>query len=356
MIYELIQQNYPTVVAGLCFLVFVLTNDLFDSKVTKLFLMDICVIFILVIANILESWSALWSSPTQFRVVMSAIGYSLRPLVAFCIICILRREQPIVRMWLAVPLILNALCAFSALFCPIMFSYSSDNEFIRGPLGYITFVVSGLYLIVIILSTVQRFYEGDHSEFAISFFIALICSVSTAAESLANFRGLLNVSFMISVTFYYLHLQTQQFKRDSLTNLLNRRCFYLDTEKQLNHTFALISLDLNNLKQINDFQGHTAGDYAISTVVNCVKRALCRGCKFYRMGGDEFFIVSTQQNPTEVENMVDAIRAELGKTVYNCAIGVAFYQKGDDLEKVIVEADFAMYADKRRMKEALKRS
>ena len=351
MLRELIQQNYPTVVGCLCFLVFLATNHMFDGKTTRLFLLSTCCVLLLAAADSLELWSAGWAAPSLLRVLMSAIGYTLRPAVAFLLICILHRERSAVKKWLAVLLGLNALCAFSALFCPIMFSYSPDNQFVRGPLGYFSFAVSAVYLVCMVACTVSKYREGRYSESLIALCVVLMCGTATVAESVYGFDGLLNVSCIISVIFYYLYLQTQQFKRDPLTGLRDRRCFYLDAEKNLGSSFAVVSLDMNGLKRINDTQGHTAGDQAICAMVEQIKDSLLPGCHFYRVGGDEFMILSLRQSPGEVEAMVSAMRAAMAQTPFSCAIGTAFYKASDNFERVVTLADAAMYEDKRRMKD-----
>ena len=79
---------------------------------------------------------------------MSAIGYSIRPANIFIVILLLLRQRKKKLVWLSIPLYINALLGFSALFTDIAYSYSADNQFVRGPLGYFAFVTSGFYAVV----------------------------------------------------------------------------------------------------------------------------------------------------------------------------------------------------------------
>lgn len=92
--------------------------------------------------------------------------------------------------------------------------------------------------------------------------------ISTAMESVWGYDGVINTTGAVALVFYYLYLNTQQFKRDPMTNALNRRCFYLDAEKNMAGLSAVMSIDLNNLKQLNDGYGHAKGDEAIGMAYN----------------------------------------------------------------------------------------
>ncbi|MCR4961476.1 MAG: diguanylate cyclase [Lachnospiraceae bacterium] len=65
---------------------------------------------------------------------------------------------------------------------------------------------------------------------------------------------------------YYLSLYVLTAKEDTLTHLLNRQCYYADSEKEKDMITAVVSVDMNDLKKINDTHGHDAGDKALKTV------------------------------------------------------------------------------------------
>ena len=350
MLHSFIQNNYATLIGCVCLLVFILTNHLLSAKQMKLFLGAIFCILALVVADALELWAASWAQPTPFRVLMSSIGYSLRPTVAYLIICILDNKSATLKRGLFALLAANIVCSFSAFFSPVMFSYAADNSFVRGPLGYVPFVVSAILMACMLVFTVQKYHEGAYAESLIALLIVAISTLSIVAETVFHFRGLLNASCIISVVFYYLYLQTQQLKRDQLTNLRNRHCFYLDAEKKRDYTLALLSLDINNLKLVNDADGHAAGDALICEVVRCIKQNLPADAYAYRMGGDEFAILSHYQKDDRIREMVEAIRRDIAAGGNSCAIGVAIYPANGDLEQALKEADRAMYEDKRRSK------
>ncbi len=351
MIHDFIQNNYATLVGCICLLVFILTNHLLDARNTRLFLAAIFSILLLTVADTLELFAASWPQPTQFRILMSVVGYSLRPTIAYLIICILESRAGVLKRTLSILLYIDILCSFSAFFSPVMFSYSSDNLFVRGPLGSVPFIISAVFLMGMLLLTIRKYRGGYFEESLIALFIVVISAVSIAGETIYHYKGLLNASSIIAVIFYYLYFLTQQLKRDQLTNLCNRHCFYLDAEKKKGRELVLISLDINDLKMVNDTKGHAAGDKLICDVVECIRRNLPADACAYRMGGDEFAILARFQKPEKVDKMVQAIRDDIHADGNSCAIGVAFYPINGNLDEVLKEADQAMYEDKRNIKQ-----
>lgn len=350
MLQNFIYSNYATCLIVLFMVTFLLTNTTFDRKETGLFLRAILFAVVLVVVDAVENWTAGLDHPTMLRIWMSAIGYTLRPLCILCILQIAVRNWSVQRLLLSLPAIVNAIIAFSALFTDVAYSYDENNEFVRGPLGVSAYVVSGIYLLLFIVYSIRYFREKNYHEALIVFAIALAAVISVILEVSFGQDGLINATIVISVTFYYLFFHTQTFKRDHLTKALNRRSFYLDAAKYRENISAVISIDLNFLKQINDNQGHDAGDEALRTLTNSVDKCLLKGCFLYRIGGDEFTVLCLKKSKHQLEEMIANIRTEMAKTNYCCAMGMAMYDFRMDFDALCARADKAMYEDKVSMK------
>ncbi len=350
MFHDLVQLNYATVIIIGFMLIFICTNQFFHKNITNLFVLASLCILTLVIVDSVEYRLAALPYPTTARIWMSSIGYSLRPAIIYTIILLVTREEATRQLVMAVPLVLNMCVSFSALFTDIAFSYAGDNSFVRGPLGYAAFVTSGFYLVLLLVSTIRRYQNENNSEAFIAIAVLVMSVISVVMESFAGYDGVINTTGAVSITFYYLYLNTQQFKRDALTNTLNRRCFYLDAENYRTVLNAVLCIDLNNLKRINDGQGHEEGDRAICTMVSCIRRVLKKGCYLYRTGGDEFMILCLRQSEENVVSMIQDIKSEMAKTPYSCAIGMAYAKGAQSFENLCSKADEAMYADKVSMK------
>lgn len=350
MAFELIQNNFVAVAITSFLILFVVTNNNFDKKTNRLFLLAASCVLILIIEEAWEAQLALGSTYSKLRVLLSAIGYSLRPLVPYLLVMIIRGKRKKTSYLLSLPLLLNTLVAFSSLFCDISFSYTQSNEFVRGPLGYLPFLTAGFYVCVLLLNTMRDRRKGGFVEALIVSAIVLLAFISTVMESVFSFQFIQNPSIATSITFYYLFLHSNQNNRDPLTGALTRRRFYLDAEKFNTSISAIISLDINNLKQLNDEYGHMEGDKALITVTKTIKEYTGMRVSLYRTGGDEFMILCYGMEEKQVQKLIEDIQADLKQTAYECAIGYAMYSVEASFSLACQLADNVMYENKRKMK------
>lgn len=145
---------------------------------------------------------------------------------------------------------------------------------------------------------------------------------------------------------------------DGLTGMLNRKAYgqALDEikSKPLDSELAVIVMDVNGLKSVNDNIGHTAGDELITGASICIESAFGRIGKCYRVGGDEFTAI-VNGSKQEIENtkllFQKKVEAWQGKTIKSLAIsvGVAYSKEHPDLsfDELVKIADQGMYEDKR---------
>lgn len=350
MIFELVQDNFVAVAITSFLILFILTNNNFDKRTNRLFLAAASCVLILIIE---EAWEALLALETTYkplRVLLSAIGYFLRPMVAYFLVLMVKKQTKIRFILLSIPLAFNTLVSFSALFCKLSFWYTPDNEFVRGPLGFTPFLVAGLYVFILLALTIQGCKNGGLMEAMIVSAIVLLAFLSTIMESLFHFRFIQNPSIATSITFYYLFLHSNRSNRDPLTGALTRRRFYLDAEKHHSTLSAVISLDLNDLKALNDQYGHVEGDRALIAITNVIKRYTGSRALLYRTGGDEFMILCYKLSEKSIQEMISGIRTDLEQTMYRCAIGYALYSFQMNFDNVCQMADNDMYENKREMK------
>ena len=160
----------------------------------------------------------------------------------------------------------------------------------------------------------------------------------------------------------------QQAYTDFLTGLYNRMCCerdlarHIDDAKKTGRKGALLYLDLDDFKHINDGLGHQYGDILLRAISDSLKmiRGISNTC--YRMGGDEFVIIVPPSEQYQVDSIIDSINAVFAKpwflkdTDYYCtmSMGVVFFPEyGEDVQEVIKKADIAMYEAKRSGKNQL---
>ena len=356
MVNPFVRDNFVVVSNILFLLVFLITNTLFDRRTTKMFLKCIVILIVITIVENIDYALSLRPEPTTARVVAAMLGYILRPLMVYTVILILKFETAKERWLVAIPAIINTLVELTSPFTKLTFWYDETNEFARGPLGYTPHVCAAFYLALFIYLSIQFFRERNHMEACILITIAVVCATATVFESIGDYVGLLRAASGLSLTFYYLYFCAQSFKRDALTKVLNRHCFYRDAEKYKDKMIAVLSVDLNNLKTINDNEGHAAGDEAIYTTADCIRKHLIKGCYLYRTGGDEFMVLCPKSVATleQLQRMMDAVYEEMKKTPYCCAMGMAEYMEGESFDALCARADDAMYLNKKELKEKAK--
>ena len=148
---------------------------------------------------------------------------------------------------------------------------------------------------------------------------------------------------------------------DGLTGLPNRQLFKDRLEREIAHArrtqtqIALIYIDLDRFKNVNDSMGHSAGDALLRGVSEQLVSQLRESDTLARLGGDEFVVIAPgpQEQPAHVlaERLQAALREPivvLGATCFaQASIGLAVYpQDGTDVESLLRNADIAMYRSK----------
>lgn len=350
MILQLIEDNFVAVTITSFLILFIITNNNFEKRTNRLFLMAAASILILIIEEAWEAKLALSPVYEPLRVPLSALGYTLRPMIPFWAMLIVKKYQKNQLRLLAAPLVFNMLVAFSAFFCKLSFSYTITNEFVRGPLGYTPFVVSAIYVFGTISLMLKTYRDMSSMEMTIISAIVLLAFITTIMESMFNIQFIQCPSMATSLTFYYMFLHSNQNNRDPLTGAFTRRKFYLDSKKFHASLSAVVSLDLNDLKKLNDQHTHMEGDKALRTVAGVIKQYTGVNANFYRVGGDEFMILCYKMNENDVKKMIQGIQSSMMKTDYRCAIGYSMMSDNVKFDVACQKADNFMYENKHHMK------
>jgi diguanylate cyclase (GGDEF)-like protein len=149
---------------------------------------------------------------------------------------------------------------------------------------------------------------------------------------------------------------------DFLTGALNRRAFFTHSEQQLaiaqryGRNLALILLDIDHFKRINDLHGHLAGDNILRSAVTMISKVLRKMDILARYGGEEFIILVPEADLEQGMAVADKLRAELiqgtfaiddaGQIVITASFGVSALRTDESLDELIRRADEALYAAK----------
>lgn len=352
MIGEFIRMNYVVFVTMGFLLIFLCTSTNFEKRLTILFQISAVAIILANFANSVNYCAEYLNLPVVTRNIMlciSNIGTPLSILMVILVIC------DKLNYWYKAILTVPMAVEIIVIIIFLLARFASDSN---GRMSATTFRFSDwgryitLFYAVIIFSyailclIVDKSYRETIMLGSLSTVIGIVAFVSTPFK-IVELQCSINA---ICIVFFYLYYHTQNFRKDSLTGVFNRRTFDVDSQRMFDTLTAIISIDLNNLKKLNDEKGHSEGDRAICTMVNTVRRSKLSGCYLYRTGGDEFQMLCTKHSIIEIYNMVEEIKTNMAKTPYTWAMGVVDVKWGTNIEELLEKADEAMYADKKAVK------
>jgi len=156
--------------------------------------------------------------------------------------------------------------------------------------------------------------------------------------------------------------------RDELTTLYNRRGFMTLAEQQLKiasrlkKKIALLYLDMDDLKRINDTGGHKMGDRALAEIAFILKKCFRESDIVGRLGGDEFSILAMETTKLDVDVLVQRLQEKLAlfnarssaEAGFSLSVSVGVFTRGPDhpatVEEMLSRADLLMYEQKRTKK------
>ncbi len=197
-------------------------------------------------------------------------------------------------------------------------------------------------------------WRADLAHFALAVFIATLY-VGTIVVARSVFENL------IARHHAYRHIETLA-QRDTLTHLWNRAAFLalLEAKFAANETkheeIALIAIDLDRFKDINDTFGHPVGDSVLREAGERIQSAIGAEDEVSRMGGDEFLVALLGDRASQVELVAERIlerfkqpfKVDTARSKCGASVGYAKAAPGSTLEELLRDADLALYEAKRR--------
>lgn len=231
-----------------------------------------------------------------------------------------------------------------------------------------------MFIIPVAISAIAAgLREGLYTALAASTLVALYATASTGTFDPSALFGVVMARFALyGLTAAFLgafaeaHYSVQSGLRDlastdPLTKLSNVAGFYDEMEalQRQSAGYAVLVVDMDDLKRVNDSHGHQAGSLAIQTVAKALRRVVRATDCVARFGGDEFVVVLKHADRPGAQIVCNRLREVLAEEsltfpidlAIEVSIGIAIAgEDGDGPEDLLAAADVAMYADKRARK------
>ena len=342
---DYVVQNWALILVLLGFATSLISTVFLEKKTVFRMYVLIIEVALLSIVVFVEFHLAETGENQTLRAILIAIRYSATPLIVAQIIYTLIKK----RKWLVyIPCAILAVIDFISVPTGIVFSLDAAGTMHRGVLGLLPYIVVGAYCLLLVVFMIVHSSQNSSEKIPIVYFcFAFAAGIIMPFLIGKEYAQLFCATIAISVFVYYVFSILQVTKRDPLTGLLNRQAYYSDISTDPEDISALVSIDMNGLKTINDNEGHLAGDTAISTIASCFLKATKRRQLVYRIGGDEFVIVCRKISEDDVIKLTKRIHELVDATQYSCSVGYSYSHDGKkSIDELLSESDANMYYEK----------
>lgn len=273
-----------------------------------------------------------------------------------------RLQQKRYYLWVA---LITTLFTIVNLFVPILFNINEENIYVRGfffELYYFLFVLLFVYSIIMTIYK-EHLEEIRDVIWTIYLFLGI---VFIAGVFQTMFYGVLLIwpVMALATSIVYIFLETTTNNRDYVTKLYTR----LKADQYIRHLkddgedFAVVMIDLDNYKDVNDTFGHIVGDEVLRVFARGLLKVFGDDGMVVRFGGDEFLIVLKGVDEQYLNQKKDLIQQTIGKDMERFSFdkiafsyGYSFDEEDKSVNDIIVEADNKMYEDKAKNKNLRRR-
>ena len=348
----IVQKNYVIFFEFIGVLVMLGISAHVPSRMKRLTFTGILLLFIELVVYTVELWTQEFATLSLARPLLTAVKYSIYPYILFVLTMITVKSQ---LSWqknflILLPATIAVPFYFTSQWTHLVCYYSETNTWAPGPLRYLPYGIFALYLVLFLVRNVF-FLRSEVPQIRwVLYFIIFAPAIGVPLYLITDYSDDYSALFTSSIVLYYLFIYLHFARFDPLTGLLNRQVYYFDMNSGSGRITYAVSIDLNDLKLINDSYGHDAGDAALKTVASVLKKNVGRNGTLYRIGGDEFVIFYHGVDERAVVQAIEKMRGEMAKTPYVCAFGYAKRGPLHTVEDAVRYADREMYDDKAQIK------
>ena len=290
-----------------------------------------------------------------FSAILIALIYSIYPIILILVMRITSNREFSKKklLILFIPEILSMPIYFSSQWTRIVFFYDETNTYVAGPLNRLPYFIFGLYTVIFLVHNLFYFKRYSRNNRFVTYFIIFGAIFGVGFYMALDFTSDYSALFAAAIVLYYLCIYIHMSKIDPLTSLPNRQSYYNDIKTYGDKITGVVSVDMNELKYINDHHGHEAGDEALKAVSHALWENCGKGGAVYRVGGDEFVIFYINTSEGDIKANIDVMKIKVEKKGYVCAFGYSMKGKQESVDAVLSKADAKMYIDKEETKKKM---
>ena len=348
---DFITDNFVMIfeLGGLVILLFVSAH--ISSLMKRRTLLAIGLLFLEFVIFTAERWTHTFPTLSIMRPLLTAALYSIYPTIL--IVLMMLTTTAMSRKLFSIIMIPEMICVplfFTSQWTHIVFYFREPNNYAGGPLSKLPYVLFAFYVIVFLVHNLIYMKNSSRINRIVAAYItigplvgALLFMILQADK---DYSAIFTSGILLYFTYIYIHMA----KIDPLTNLYNRQSYYQDIKGNGRYITGVVSIDMNDLKYLNDTFGHEAGDKALKTVAKILNDNCGRKATVYRVGGDEFMIFYIGSSEDRIKKSIETMREEIGKTDYVMAFGYAMVSNGQKVIDAIRVSDQLMYENKAELK------
>ena len=239
---------------------------------------------------------------------------------------------------------------------PIYFSVNADGDYVEEILWYVRPVIMSVTYFSAFAEIIKKKYILSMGEIKTVNHLIVLFIIGVVYTDIFYVGEIIEMITAAGFSFITSMFNNLEMKTDPVTRLANRILYTEDAFKyQDSSDLIVVSLDINELKKVNDNRGHAAGDAYLKASALTYNKYLQNYGKLYRTGGDEFvFLGKNKEGVTKVLKTLCAqpmTDPEFGDFELSAAFGIVEKQKEESVFDAVDRADKVMYDCKRRMKE-----
>ena len=352
-------------------------NELFSKQYKRSLIILSCIIILEIILDTVSfSFDGVLSKYIYIYKINKILEFTIMPFIPTLLSYLISNKNfwNKIRYFFTIIICINFIFQVLTYFFPIMFFIDEKAVYHRTQYSYIyIFVLVICYLLLNISANntfVQNTTKINGTLYAINVFLLIGIMMRTFYEKSNSDWLCITLSYFIFIIYFC----NCNLKIDAITSLLNRKAFNMKLS-QINYSTALIVIDVNKFKQVNDKYGHQNGDIALHIVSEAILKIYGNIGYCYRIGGDEFCVIlkpysiqklTSEPKSFEINNVFEKLLSELDKEIdditkkypmlkYGVSQGYAIYYSSFDdnqvekyrtIEDVLKMADENMYKKK----------